>query len=155
MSDWKIAMVVLLPLLAVGSPVRLWGVHLPSGSKGRTWLVLFSASVAAMLFSADSVWPFAIIDGLAGYFVLRHPRGEAQRAIGTIFIMMLFLHLGFYLACRLQPGPHDFLGYVMANRLLGWLQWACLASWGVGDAINRLVVYRRTAGGLVAHRDGG
>ena len=148
-------MVCLLPLLAVGSPVRLWGVHLPSGRKGWTWLVLFGASLAALMFSGPSVWPFAIIDGLAGYFVLRRPRGEAQRAIGILFIMMLFLHLGFNLAVRLQPGPHDFLGYVMANRLLGWLQWACLASWGVGDALVRLVVYRRAGGGLVANRDGG
>lgn len=148
-------MVVLLPLLAVGSPVRLWSVRIPSGPKARVWLVLFGASLAALLFSGASVWPFAIIDGLAGYFVLRRPRGEAQRAIGTIFIMMLFLHLGFYLADRLQPGPHDFLGYVMANRLLGWLQWACLASWGVGDAFNRLVVYRGAAGNPVANRDGG
>ena len=148
-------MVVLLPLLAAGSPVRLWGVRLPSGPKAQAWLVLFGASVAALLFSGESIWPFAIIDGLAGYLVLRRPRGEAQRAIGTVFIMMLFLHLGFYLAGRLQPGPHDFLGYVMANRLLGWLQWAILASWGVGDAVNRLVVYRRTAGSLVANRDGG
>ena len=155
MSDWKIAMVVLLPLLAVGSPVRLWGVHIPSGRKGWTWLVLFSSALAAMLSPADSVWPYAVIDALAGYFVLRRPRGEAQRAIGTIFIMMLFLHLGFYLACRLQPGPHDYLGYVMANRLLGWLQWACLASWGVGDALVRLVVHRRAGGSLVAGRDGG
>ena len=148
-------MVVLLPLLAVGSPLSVWGVRLPFGRKGWTWAVLFASAIAAGQMPGDNVWPFAIIDGLGAYFVLRHPRGEGQRAIGTIYIMMLFLHLGFYLACRLQPGPHDFLGYVMANRLLGWLQWACLALWGAGDAFVRLVVYRRAVGGLVAGRDGG
>ncbi len=147
-------MVCLLPLLAVGSPVRLWGVHIPAGRKGWTWLVLFSAAMAAGLFTGTAVWPFAVIDALAAFLVLKRPRGEAQRAIGTLFIMMLFLHLGFYLACRLQPGPHDFLGYVQFNRLLGWLQWACLATWGGVDALDRLVVHWRSARGLLADRDG-
>lgn len=154
MSDWKIAMVILLPLLAVGSPVRIWGVHMPAGRKGWTWLVLFCSALAGGLFAGTSVWPFAVIDAVSAWFVLKRPRGEAQRAIGTIFIMMLFLHLGFYLACRLQPGPRDFLGYVYWERSLGWLQWACLASWGIGDAMGRLVVYRGDSRGLLADRDG-
>ncbi len=147
-------MVCLLPLLAVGSPVRLWGVHIPAGRKGWTWLVLFCSALAAGLFSGAVVWPFAVIDATAAFFVLKRPRGEAQRAIGTIFIMMLFLHLGFYLACRMQPGPHDFNGYAQANRWLGWLQLACLATWGGIDAFGRLVVHWGLAGRPLPHRDG-
>lgn len=154
MSDWKIAMVCLLPLLAVGSPFNLWGIRLPWGRKGWTWLVLFSAAIAAGMFPGDSILPFMAIDATAAFLVLQRPRGETQRAVGILFIMMLFLHLGFYLACRLQPGPHDFNGYAYANRLLGWLQWASLTSWGVGDALVRLVVHRRNAGGLLFNRDG-
>lgn len=155
MSDWKIAMVCLLPLLAVGSPVSLWGVRLPSGMKGKTWLVLFSASLAGMLFDASAIMAFLAIDALGAFFVLQRPRGETQRAIGILFIMMMFLHLGFYAACRLQPGPHDLTGYANFNRLLGWLQWACLAFWGVGDALVRLVMDRGPSRDLVAHRNGG
>jgi hypothetical protein len=123
--------------------------------KGKTWLVLFSAALAGMLFSADAIMAFLAIDALGAFFVLQRPRGEAQRAIGILFIMMMFLHLGFYAACRLQPGPHDLTGYVSFNRLLGWLQWAFLAAWGVGDALVRLVMDRRAAGDLVANRNGG
>ena len=147
-------MVILLPILAVGSPLRLWGIPMPTGRKGWTWLVLFCAALAGSLFTAESVWSFAVIDAMAGFFVLQRPRGEAQRAIGILFIMMLFLHLGFNLAVRLQPGPHDFMGYAQFNRLLGWLQWACLASWGVGDVLVRLVVYRRDGRDLLAAGDG-
>jgi hypothetical protein len=154
-SDWKIAMVCLLPLLAIGSPVSIWGVRLPSGMKGKTWLVLFSAALAGSLFSADAIMAFLAIDALAAFFVLQRPRGETQRAIGIVFIMMMFLHLGFYAACRLQPGPHDLTRYVEWERGLGWLQWACLAFWGVGDALVRLVVDRGASRNLVADRNGG
>lgn len=141
---WPVAMVCLLPLLAAGSPMRLAGVHIPWGKRGRTWLVLFCAGFAGTLFAAELIFAFAAIDGVAAAMVLKRPRGEAQRAIGLLFVGMLFVHLGFYLACRMQPGPHDFTVYAQINRLLGWLQWACLLSWGVGYAVAR-----RAGAGLV------
>lgn len=138
LSTWKVAMVCLLPLLAVGSPKRICGIAIPWGQRGRTWSVMIGASMIAMLFESAAIWPFMAIDAVAAAIVLKRPRGEYQRAIGLLFVSMMFLHVGFYLACRMQPGPHDFVGYAEWNRLLGWMQWACLLSWGIRDAFRRL-----------------
>lgn len=154
MSDWKIAMVCLLPLLAVGSPLRLWGVHIPWGKRGRTWLILFGAAVIGGFFSAGNIMAFAAIDAVSAWLVLKHPRGESQKAIGLIFVMMLCVHIGFYVACRMQPGPHDVEGYAAFNRLLGWLQWAFLLSWGATSAVVRFVHNRRASRNVLASEDG-
>lgn len=149
MSDWKIAMVCLLPLLAIGSPVRFWNIAVPWGARGRAWLALFGASCAALLLAPFGIFAYAAIDGIAAAIVLKRPRGEAQRAIGLLFVAMLFAHLGFYLALRMQPGPHDYTAYVQFNQLLGWLQWACLLSWGIGYALERLRGARSAGGDLL------
>lgn len=147
-------MVCLLPLLAMGSPVRLFGFPVPSGRKLRAWLALFCAALAAGLFPADNIPAFAAIDAVAGWFVLSHPRGETQRAIGLLFVCMLFTHLGFFTASWLQPGARDLVGYANFNRLLGWLQWACLALWGGSDAMGYLVRGWRAAGDTPPVRNG-
>ncbi len=147
-------MVCLLPLLAVGSPLKLWGVHIPFGKRGRTWLILFGAALAGGFFDAGNIMAFAAIDAVAVYLVLKRPRGEAQKAIGLIFAMMLCVHIGFYVACHMQPGPHDVEGYAAYNRLLGWLQWAFLFSWGASSAVVRFVRNRRASGGVLVSGDG-
>ena len=154
MSDWQIAMVCLLPLLAAGSPIAVFGVKLPWGKKARTWLILFGAGLTGHMLAAGNLWGFALIDAVAAALILQRPRGETQRAIGLLFVAMLFVHIGFYVACRMQPGPHDLAGYANFNRLLGWLQWACLASWGVRNAVVRFVGAGGLAGDLRASRDG-
>ena len=147
-------MVCLLPLLAIGSPLRFWGVPVPWGARGRVWLALFGSSLAALVFAPFGIFAFAAIDGIAAALVLKRPRGETQRAIGLLFVAMLFAHLGFYLALRLQPGPHDYTAYTQFNHLLGWLQWACLLSWGIGYAVERSAGTRRAAGDLLADNGG-
>ena len=154
MSDWKIAMVCLLPLLAMGSPVRLFGFPVPSGRKLRTWLALFGAAVAASFFAADNIIAFAVIDAIGAWLVLGHPRGETQRAIGLLFVGMLFLHIGFFIAGWMQPGSYDATGYANYNRLLGWLQWAFLALWGGGDAVARIIRDSRGGDDSLLARDG-
>lgn len=152
---WPIAMVCILPLLAIGSPKRPFGVGIPWGSRGRTWFILAGAGLAAFILAPFGIFAFAAIDGLSAALVLKRPRGEAQRAIGLLFIAMLFTHLGFYLAIRLQPGPPDYTLYTQFNQLLGWLQWACLLSWGIGYAVERSIGSRGSAGNLLADRGGG
>lgn len=154
MSDWKAAMICLLPLLAAGSPVRLSGFPVPYGPKLRTWLVLFGAAVVGMVVQPENIPAFAAIDAVAGWLVLAHPRGDAQRAIGLLFVSMLFIHIGFFIACWLQPGAHDFVGYATFNRLLGWLQLACLASWGAGDVLGNFVHRVRDSRNSTLARDG-
>lgn len=154
--NWFAAMICTLPLLAVGSPVRFLGVRMPWGQKARTWVALFGASIAAWLVKLDNpASAYAVIDALAAYLVLRKPLGEMQRAIGVLFIGMLGIDVGFASACWLQPGPHDYGGYTAFNQLMGWLQWACLASWGGGDALaSRLIFNRRGSSYPLSGRDG-
>ena len=153
MSDWKVAMVCLLPVLAMGSPWRLFGFPVPSGRKLRTWAALFGAAVAAMFVPGLHIGPlvdglptylnelpaYALIDTVAGMAVLNNPRGQTQRAIGTLFICMLASHITFFVACWLQPGAHNFQGYVELNRLFGWLQWSLLALWGGVDVLGSVI----------------
>lgn len=152
---WPIAMVCILPLLAIGSHKRPFGVSIPWGSRGRTWLILAGAAFAAYVFAPLGIFAFAAIDGLSAALVLKRPRGEAQKAIGLLFVAMLFTHLGFYIAIRLQPGPPDYSMYTDFNQALGWLQWSCLFSWGIGYAVERFARVRGSAGNLLADRGSG
>lgn len=154
--NWFAAMLCLTPLLALDSPAHAWGVRLPSGQKLRTWLVMFCASLAAWLVQAENPAPvYAVIDGIAAYFVLRRPLGEMQRAIGALFIAMLGSDIGFTGACWLQPGPLNFGAYFAANSYIGWAQWSCLALWGTGDALaGFLVRHGWSSSHAVSYRDG-
>ena len=152
---WPIAMVCILPLLAIGSRKRLFGVGIPWGSRARTWLILAGAALSAFLLAPFGIFAFAAIDAISGALVLKRPRGEAQKAIGLLFVAMLFTHLGFYFAIRLQPGPPDYSMYTTFNQALGWLQWSCLFSWGVGYAVERFARARGSSGDLLADRGGG
>ena len=116
-------------------------------AEGKPWHYLDTAATAQK--------PHAVIDAVAAYIVLRKPLAEMQRAIGLLFIGMVGIDIGFSAACWLQPGPHDFEGYTMFNATLGWLQWACLASWGVGNALGSyFVLDRRGDSAAVSYRDG-
>ena len=136
-------MVCLLPLLAVGSSKRLWLIPVPWGAKARTWLALIGAGIVGRVIGypqelpAEVVW--AGIDGLAALAVVYPPKGEAQRAIVLLLIAMMMASLGFFIAGLLQPGPRDYSGIAWFDELLGWIQWACLLSWGVGDALEGVV----------------
>ena len=147
-------MLCLLPLLAAGTPMRVCGVPVPWGQKARTWAALMGAGMVAGLFPYNAIPAFAVIDFAAGVIVLKRPQGEAQRAIGLLFIGMLFVHVGFFLACWLQPGAKDWTSYAEFNRLLGWLQFACLASWGAADAVGGIVRSAWGGGDQIHARNG-
>ena len=136
MSDWKIAMVCLLPLLAAGSHKWVWGISVPWGPLARTWLAMFAAAFVGGLFPYDSVRTFAVIDFVAAVVILTSPRVEAQRLVGFIFGGMVFAHAGFYssIAGQLQPGPEGFLGYAILQRLLGWAEYVALLAGGIYEA---------------------
>ena len=119
MTDWKIAMLCLLPLMM--QPVKL-----------RTWGALFGASLAAMFTPFLSA--FIVIDILAAAIVLKSPAGFAQRTIGALFVGMIFFEIGFMLSERNQAD-------LMLSGLLaiGWAQWGVLATWGAYDALRYCV----------------
>jgi len=133
LSDWKTAMLMALPLMAVGP-------------KLRTWLALMGAGVAALMVPAmalgdvvDSpvVGCYIIIDALAGYLVIRHPAGWVQKFIGAVFALMVSFHVGFLIADR----PAATLSYLHWLSWAGWAQWAALAGWGLYDT-GKAIAYR-------------
>lgn len=154
--NWFVAMICLIPLLAWGSGIRVLDVRIPYGQKARTWLAMTAGSLAAWMVHFDNPALFyAGLDMVAAYIILRKPLGEMQRAVGLLFIGMFAVDIGFAGACWLQPGPHNLAGYVTFNSLIGWLQWACLALWGVGDVMaGYFATFGRIGGYPLPARDG-
>ena len=122
MTDWKLMMLLILPLMAVGP-------------KLRTWAALMGTAVAAMLLPPVSVAAYIIIDSVAGAIVLRHPSGWVQKLIGALFATMVMFHIGFIYADNIGAAEN----YVWWNTTIGWVQWAALASWGAYDAARYAV----------------
>lgn len=137
MQPWHWAMLALLPLLL--GPHRL-----------RTWAALMGASVAAHLLPAMSVEWYIAIDAVAGTVVMRHPVGCAQRAIGALFALMVLYSVGFMVA----DNPAGASVYLDAHTITGWVQWGCLAAWGLHDGGKALFDRARRARSLLAPREG-
>jgi len=93
---------------------------------------MFAALVVLVLSEMD-VRAYIITDALAGFIALRSPKGLAQRMIGGIFAGMVIFHVGYILG-----GEGDRVTYALFQNVMGWAQFACLATWGalnVGEAV--------------------
>lgn len=117
MSEWKLAMLALTPLMAKRPMMR-------------TWFALMGASLAAMIFAPMSVKAYILIDGIAGLLVITRPAGLAQKTIGALFALMVLFHIGYLWGAH----PGSSLTYWQANVSVGWAQWGCLLAWGLWDA---------------------
>lgn len=135
---WNAVMLSLFPLML-------------SGEKLRTWGALFCASLIGSLFRYDNVAAFALIDAVAAWVILRHPRGLAQRAIGLLFVGMLSVHAGFT-AAAIDTGRLAAWEYANIQRLIGWGQLLIVGVWGGSDVV-RVVYHRllRIRGRVFAH----
>jgi len=111
--DWKIAMLLMLPLMI-------------GGAKPRVWFVMFGASALAAIFPHPPAW--LMIDLLAGALVLRRPAGQAQRLIGLIFAGMAMFDIGFLIG-----GSRDTIAFTGFLACLGWVQFVILLAWGLHD----------------------
>lgn len=113
MTDWKIAMLLAIPLMR-GLP--MW----------RTWTAMFGAAIAALFM------PFAAgylaLDLLAGALVLRRPAGGEQKAIGLLFAGMAIADIGYI--CAGEGTPH---AYAAMLSFFGWGQFSILVAWGLHD----------------------
>ncbi|MCR4297254.1 MAG: hypothetical protein NUV75_00665 [Gallionella sp.] len=125
MTDWKLAMIVVLPFLS-------------GEGKLRAWAALLGASLAAMVLHEPFEW--FIIDAIAAAIVMRPLAKVPQKAIGICFIGMMFYSLGFIIG-----GEGDPYLYRMVLTGIGWIQWAILAGW-VGHDIFEPFVSRWRAG---------
>lgn len=121
MSEWKIAMLCLLPLMF-------------GGAKPRTWGAVMGSSVMAMFLPMLPA-AYLVIDIACGGLVLVRPAGTAQRAIGLLFSFMAIIDLGYLLSPQLAP-----LTYYWTLSVLGWGQFAILACWGAYDTGKAIVL---------------
>lgn len=137
MSDWKLAMLLILPFM-------VWQAKF---AMVRTWAALMANSLLAGLFPFVAAYIF--IDGIAAWAVLRRPMGLAQRAIGLLFAGMVLTHVGFLLS----PQASGLLHW-QVNMLIGWLQFGCLFAWGAFNVVE-FVAGRMRSGARALDRTGG
>jgi len=96
----------------------------------RTWAALVVSGSVYLFVPANAIFGFLLADFLAGAIVITHPAGLSQRIIGSLFLCMVFFHVGFLISQVLNSTVNGSL-YGEANRFVGWLQLACLGSWGL------------------------
>ena len=134
MTEWKLAMLALAPLMRGHEMLR-------------TWLAMFGASVAALL--VQDVVAYIAIDAIAGAIVMARPSGLAQKAIGALFVLMVMFDLGFYLS------PHADWGlFASALSAVGWVQWVILGAWSGHAAWGRYRGWADARNGLPAANKG-
>jgi hypothetical protein len=134
MTEWKWAMLAIIPFLRGREMVR-------------TWAVMFTASMAT--FVIHTPVGYMAIDAVAAALVMVRPAGLPQRLIGALFVGMLMFDLGFYLS----PGADQ----VLFNGILtgiGWLQWAILGAWTGHDIWRNHRVGADAADGVSVARQG-
>lgn len=137
MSDWKFAMLLILPLML--APARL-----------RVWVAMMAGSVAALyvpqgLPEEAVVSLYIPIDIAVGAVILAHPRGDWQRALGSLSVGMIGLSVG-YLGEMVLIGRHNPDFYWRIMMVLSWTRFALLFAWGAYDvaelAVHRLWPFR-------------
>lgn len=128
MSEWKTAMVVILPLMLERRAVTAW-TKLISYQKPRAWFAVFLSSLLAVLFPLSPA-AYLAIDLFCGGLVIARPAGSAQKAIGLIFTMMALIDCGYIISPQADHG----ILYYEVMVILGWAQFAILLLWGSYDA---------------------
>ena len=136
MTDWKLAMLCLLPLM--------WG-----GAKPRTWAAVIGASLMAMVSPYEPA-SYLAIDLFCGGLVLAKPAGLSQKTIGILFAIMAVIDTGYLLSPRADNG----ITYYYILSTIGWVQFAVLAAWGAHDAGTTLARRFGNNRHKVAHRTG-
>lgn len=117
MTEWKVAMVLLLPFIR-------------GYQKTWAWLVLIGASLSTYV--VTSTVGYMAIDAIAAALIMAtKPSNLPQRLIGALFAGMLMFDLGFYLSPQASP---EFFRFNLV--VLGWLQWAVLGAWIIHDWRN-------------------
>ncbi|MGL4833053.1 MAG: hypothetical protein ACRCXH_01400 [Shewanella sp.] len=115
--------------------LRVWAVMMGS------WI--FGAVAVALTGDPSPVLTFVLIDILAAFAVLRHPRGLAHNIIGCLYVGTITLHVGYVWAGSYFLGSHGYANlekYLIYQAVLGWIQWSVLMVWSakdVGAAIGK------------------
>lgn len=134
LTPWKLAMIAIVPLLR-------------RGPKLRAWFAVMLASVLAYYFPLAPE-AYLAIDLGCGALVLAKPAGMAQKAIGLVFANMALIDAGYMVSPQLDHG----ILYYWIMLVLGWVQFAILATWGAYDAGTYIARRFGLAGRPVAGR---
>lgn len=147
-DPWVLVMVAALPLMW---PQRYEGkLRWP---KLRTWAALVLSSLVAWAVTPATgdvpVREYALICLIGAFIVITRPAGQAQYAIGVLFMLMFGWNFGL-LAGHLfglnewASGTSD-VGYHL-SLFAGWMQAALIFSWGAVDGGKAVLAWRRGGG---------
>jgi len=148
--NWPFAMIAALVLLLVQCKGPSW-----PRQKLRVWFIMFFSWLAAVMAvtlseRADPVLLFVVIDIIAAFSILWHPRSLAQNIIGCLYVSMIALHVGYVWAASYflgSAGHANLEKYLLLQVWLGWLQWVVLMIWSASD-VGRAIGVRF---GIVGH----
>lgn len=150
-TPWKIAMLLILPLMW-----REWRVRGLDPQKARVWCAMMGGSVASLILAdivptgTHQLGAYVLLDFLVARLILSHPISLAQKALGALSGVMVLFGVG-YLLSVLQGKSNPEL-YGQAMLAMSWARWAILASWGAGDAVGMAVRRLRVARPALDHR---
>ncbi len=116
LTPWKAAMLLILPLMGRAPKLRAWIAVM--GSSVLAWLLPLSPEM------------YLAIDLACGALVLAKPAGIPQKAIGLVFANMALIDAGYIVSPQADHG----ILYYWIMLVLGWVQFAILATWGAYDA---------------------
>lgn len=148
--NWITAMMIALFVMLV----QRAGTHWPK-QKLRVWIVMLGSwflGVTAVVASGkpDPIFLFLVVDILAAFIVLFHPRSIAQNLIGCLYVAMIALHIGYAWAASNILGSFGHANlekYLLFQTGIGWMQWVVLMLWSVGD-VGKAIGVRL---GIVGH----
>ena len=109
--------------------------------KLRVWFIMFGSWLAGVMAvtlfqKSDPVLAFVIIDIIAAFAVLWHPRSLAQNIIGCFYVAMIALHIGYVWASSYflgSQGHANLAKYLQIQVMIGWSQWVVLVLWSAND----------------------
>ena len=114
--------------------------------KVRVWFIMFASWAAGVISvtltqKPDPVLAFVIIDIIAAFAILWHPRSLAQNIIGCFYVAMIALHVGYVWAASYflgSQGHANLAKYLQIQVMIGWGQWVVLVLWSANDVGRRI-----------------
>lgn len=132
LTPWKLSMLTVLALLCWQGSRGHWPWH-----KLRTWAALFVTSVGAMLLTPQTghtpFMTYIVLCIAGGVVLLWPPATDWQKAIGLIFVAMVFFHFGAWATGKAHGGE----AYHKMLSIAGWGQFFILLGWSLDDGLGK------------------
>lgn len=136
-------------LIGVAALCAVAWVHTRSGALYRCLFAVVAVWVAGYLFGAATNdythWAVNIaIDGIAARFILRHPAGKMQAALGGTYAVQVAMHVAY--GARETWTVADPVAYYDMLTIVAYAQLAILGGWALG-------IWGQFAAARLRHRD--